>query len=118
MAGKNHHRYKIRKRMNQIKHEPKRLFEEPPVLIHNWEELSKATSETHYLEIDIRNCNGHVRPKPGVECDNDSYYFHNKYLSTHTFYGGSYYYYTSKLRKLGFNIQLENWDGETIFCRH
>jgi hypothetical protein len=115
VAGKNHKRYKLRKRMNAIKHEPIRLFKEPPTLISTWKELGKAYSETHYIELDKDGWCGHVRPKFAVAND-DEYFSNNIYLSTHTFYGSSYYYMTTLLRKLGFNIQLANWDGETIYA--
>lgn len=118
MAGKNHKRYSIRKRMNAIKHEPKRLFDDPPILISTWEELGKAYSETHYIELSKEGWNGHVRPKDESLNEGDSYWRHNMYLSTHTFYGSSYYYMTTKLRELGFNIQLANWDGETMYAIH
>ena len=116
MAGKNNHRYKIRKRINTIKHEPRRLFDTPPILIKNWDELTKMKSETHILEIEPANGNGWIKPK--IKVEGKDYYKHNHYLSTHTFYGHSYFYSTTVLRKCGFNIQLENWDGETIYCIH
>ena len=115
MANKNNRRYKMRKEMNKIKHEPKRLFEEPPVLISTWEELAKVETDTHYIEVDLEFCNGHVRPKFELS-DDDDYYLHNMYLSTHTFYGSQYFHSTTILRRLGFNVQLANWDGETLYC--
>lgn len=117
MAGKNHRRYKMRKCMNEIKHKPVSLFNEPPVLISTWEELSKLETETHSLVIDVDGCNGHVRPKFKLS-DDDDYYMHNAYLSTHTFYSSQYFESTAMLRKLGFNVQLQNWDGETVYCKY
>lgn len=116
MAGKNHPRYKLRKKMNTIKHEVKSLFNEPPTFIHNWEELSQAKSNTHIIEIDPDMCSGWVRPKFELSSDDD-YYTHNVYLSTHTFYGNTYFISTATLRRLDFNVQLINWDGETICCK-
>lgn len=53
MAGKNHRRYKIRKR-NSIKHIPEPLFDTPPVLISTWEELSKLENEKYRIEVDLK----------------------------------------------------------------
>jgi hypothetical protein len=103
--------------MNAIKHEPKRLFDEPPVLISTWEELSKLETDTHRIEVNFEFCCGRVRPKFELT-DDDDYYRNNEYLSTHTFYSSTYSYYTRVLRELGFNIQLANWDGETIYCKN
>lgn len=35
MAGKKYKRYKIRKEINKVKHEPNKLFNELPILIHD-----------------------------------------------------------------------------------
>ena len=118
MAGKNNHRYKIRKRINTIKHETKLLFDEDPILISTWEELSKLETDKYYIDIDLEGGRGHVRPKFEVADDDDNYYLHNMYLSTHTFYRATYSQYTNMLRKLGFNIQLANWDGDTIYSKN
>ena len=115
MASKNHHRYKIRKRMNGIKHEQKILFDEPATLIKSWEDLVGLENDNYRLEIEVDNGCGWVRPKH--EVSDDEYYTHNMYLSTHTFYGSQYAGYTAMLRKMGFNIQLSNWDGETVPCK-
>lgn len=114
MANKNHHRYKIRKKMNTIKHVQKSIFEEPAKLIEDWAGLVGLENDNYYLDIDLHGCNGWVRPKH--EFPDDEYYMHNIYLSTHTFYGGTYFMYTTILRECGFNIQLQNWDGETRYC--
>lgn len=114
MAGKNNKRYKIRKNMNKIKHEPKRLFNEPPVLISTWEELVGLENDLYRIEVDIDRCSGWVRPK--FEMPDKDYTLHNIYLSTHTFYGSNYFNSTVLLRNFGFNIQLKNWDGETVYC--
>lgn len=111
MAGKNDKRYKTRKRMNAIKHEPKRLFEAPPVLISTWEELGQLENDKYKIELDADKCSGSIVSKD----DKDDFY---EYLSTHTFYEDTYFYRTIALRKLGFNIQLKNWHGETVYCKH
>jgi hypothetical protein len=93
-----------------------RLFDEPPVLISTWEELANAKSETHYIEV-LRGC-GHVRSKVPVPENSEGIRMNNIYLSSHTFYEKHYNYVTKLLRNLGFNVQLKNWDGETIYCQH
>lgn len=115
MAGKNNKRYKLRKRMNSIKHEPIPRFSEPAKLIETWSDLVGLESDRYTLDIDVEGGNGYTRPK--FEIDDSEYFDHNMYLSTHTFYGQQYFYYTEKLRDMGFNIQLENWDGETRYSR-
>lgn len=116
MASKNHPRYKLRKRMNSIKHEPKSRFSEEATLIKDWAGLVGLETEKYYIDIDTEGCSGWVRAKfkDGEGLD---YYSHSIYLSTHTFYDRGYFYYTDILRELGFNVQLTNWDGETIYCR-
>lgn len=74
-------------------------------LIKSWDELIGLESDGYYLEIDVDRCNGHIRSKT----DDDFY----AYLSTHTFYGNDYQYSTVRLQECGFDVQLENWDGET-----
>lgn len=115
MGNKNNNRYNTRKR-NSVKHESKKLFTEPPLLIKNWEELSKVKSDTHFIEVEIENCCGYIRPM--IEVPDEEYYDHNYYLTTHTFYGSQYFITTELLRKCGFNVQLLNWDGETIYSRN
>lgn len=116
MASKNHRRYKLRKRMNSIKHEPYRLFSEPPRIINTWKDLIGLENDNYYIDVEIDNGCGWVRYKH-VAPEKD-YFKHNRYLSTHTFYGNQYFYSTAMLRELGFNVQLVNWDGETIYCKH
>jgi len=77
-------------------------------LISNWDELRGLESATHIL--DIEDSCGWIKSK--VESD-ESYWDDNHYLSTHTFYGSNYTYSTRLLQSCGFNVQLENWDGET-----
>lgn len=80
-----------------MKRKPKRK------LIKNWEELAALPpSATHILEIDAEEGCGFIKEK-GV--DNIPIY-----LSTHTFYGSTYRYYSKVLQRCGFNINLENWD--------
>lgn len=74
-------------------------------LIKSWDGLVGLESDEYYLEIDVDRCNGHIHSKT----DEDFY----AYLSTHTFYGGNYKYSTVLLQEYGFDVQLENWDGET-----
>lgn len=74
-------------------------------LIKSWDELVGLESDGYYLEIDVDGCNGHIHSKT----DKDFY----AYLSTHTFYGNDYQYSTVRLQECGFDVQLENWDGET-----
>lgn len=74
-------------------------------LIKSWDGLVSLESDEYYLEIDVDKCNGHIRSKT-----DDNFY---SYLSTHTFYGKNYQYSTVRLQECGFDIQLENWDGET-----
>lgn len=82
----------------------------PPKLIENWEQLDNLETDNYIIEVDKKFYNGHIKSK-GFEMDDDTYW--NSYLSTHTFYGGSYKASTRILRELGFNIQIKNWDGET-----
>ena len=74
-------------------------------LIKTWEELVGLESDEYYLKIDVDMCNGSIRRK-----SNDEYM---EYLSTHTFYGLNYQYSSALLQEYGFDVQLENWDGET-----
>lgn len=74
-------------------------------LIKSWDELVGLESNEYYLDIDEDRCSGWIRRKS----DDDSV----EYLSTHTFYGRTYQYSTALLQEYGFDIQLENWDGET-----
>ena len=76
-----------------------------PKLIKTWEELVGLENEEYRLEIDVEGCCGYIIRKATNE--------HVEYLSTHTFYGGTYKYYTYWLQKCGFDIQLQNWDGKT-----
>lgn len=76
-----------------------------PKLIKTWEELVGLESDEYRLEIDVEHCCGYIIRKRTNE--------NVEYLSTHTFYGEMYKYYTYQLQKRGFDIQLENWDGKT-----
>jgi hypothetical protein len=77
-----------------------------PKPIRDWEELSKETSETHVLEIELDGGCGWIGPKNGEgEIGVDRHY-----LSTHTFYGGTNKYSTKLLQSCGFNVVLANWD--------
>ena len=74
-------------------------------LIKSWDGLVGLKSDEYYLDIDEDRCNGWIRRKS----DDDSM----EYLSTHTFYGRNYQYSSALLQEYGFDVQLENWDGET-----
>lgn len=76
-----------------------------PKLIRGWEDLVGLENDNYIVEVDLDGCNGHIRSR----IDEDFYC----YLSTHTFYGSSYKYSTVMLQECGFDVQLENWDGET-----
>lgn len=75
-----------------------------PRLVRDWTELAEVPdSETHYLEIDVRRCNGWIREKGNKDAL-------GYYLSTHTFYGLNHKDSTAILRKYGFNVTIANWD--------
>lgn len=75
-------------------------------LIKDWNELSKVPeNDIYYLEIYPDKCYGYIRSKSVDEF--------RHYLSTHTFYGRTYKYSTCVLQECGFDVQLENWDGDT-----
>lgn len=76
-----------------------------PKLIKTWEEMVGLENDEYRLDIDTEHCCGYIIRKSTNE--------NVEYLSTHTFYGGTYKYYTYQLQKCGFDIQLENWDGKT-----
>lgn len=82
-------------------------------LIETWEGLVGLESEDYYLDIDVKMCNGHIRPKEHVNVTDENYFEHTRYLSTHTFYGHDYKRSTIELQEHGFDVQLKNWDGET-----
>ena len=72
-----------------------------PKLIKTWDELKECKSETHILEIE--DCCGWIHCK----LDKGK---HAHYLSTHTFYGGTYKNSTKLLQACGFDVELANWD--------
>ena len=74
-------------------------------LIKSWTDLVGLENDEYRLEIDVERCTGYIIRKSTDE--------HVEYLSTHTFYGGTYKYYTYWLQRYGFDVQLENWDGKT-----
>lgn len=110
MASKNHPRYKKRKRNNK---KTSHIIPDGCVLINGWKDLDGLESETHRIEVDFEHGCGRVYHKE--ETEDESYYERGMYLSTHTFYGNYYNYSTRRLREMGFNVQLKNWDGETIY---
>lgn len=94
-------------------------------LIKNWEELAQVPANDKY-KIVINDCSGWIVPicdEPDEDrdfichCDNDlkssmKFYDHHVYLSTHTFYGGSYRRSTELLKSHGFDVEIDNWDKE------
>lgn len=79
-------------------------------IVKTWEELSQLVqSDTHYLDIDVKGCNGWVVAKNPVS---NKFSDRKRYLSTHTFYGECYKYSTALLQKCGFDIEIANWDEE------
>lgn len=84
-----------------------------PQLIHNWEELSKVPPTDKFkIIIDEKfGASGWVVPiKETQETQGPKFFDYHLYLSTHTFYGSQYKYYTRKLQEMGFDIQLDSWD--------
>ena len=84
-----------------------------PQLIHNWEELGKVPPTDKFkITIDGKfGCSGWVEPiKETFETQGDKFFDYHLYLSTNTFYGSQYKYYTRKLQEMGFDIELDNWD--------
>ena len=87
-------------------------------LIKNWDELAKVPPTNGYkieLEkvLDFDNyCCWWIKPIEETEETQKNYFDHHVYLSTHTFYGGHYKYYTKELQSFGFDIELDNWDKE------
>jgi hypothetical protein len=88
-----------------------RKYNQATKQINTWEELSKCTSETHTLEIDVDGCCGWIYPKieNTRDCMGGGYY-----LSTHTFYGLEHVNSTRVLQSYGFNVKLANWDAKTL----
>lgn len=77
-------------------------------LISTWEELAEVPeSDTHYLNINPGDCNGWIITKKPVS---DKFSDRKKYLSTHTFYGGSHKHSTALLQRCGFDVEIANWD--------
>lgn len=112
MANKNHHRYSIRKCKNTKEKNTDTAVITEPKLISTWEELNGLETDRLHIVVDIDRCCGWLRPK-SKEISDIEYYDNNVYLSTHTFYGSQYAQSTKLLQKLGFNVQLSNWDEET-----
>ncbi len=85
-----------------------------PKLITNWEELAGLESKKYKLEIDVDMGCGWIVPKVETEETKENYCEHHFYLSTHTFYGIKHKYSTEVLQKFGFDVELDNWDKETL----
>lgn len=83
--------------------------------IRDWKELSKVKPNDKYkIVVDTDMGNGWIKPITETEETEKNYFKHHVYLSTHTFYGESYKYYTRKLQEFGFNIELVTWDKEEL----
>lgn len=87
------------------------------MLVKNWEELSKIPneSETHILEVNLKNQNGHLYAKDKKDYNPDLDYISqikhlDVYLSTHTFYGKDYKHSTEIMKACGFDVEIDNWD--------
>ena len=72
-----------------------------PIFIAGWEELREVKDSENYT-IEFEEGNGWILDKKTKETKH--------YLSTHTFYGGTYKYSTKILQECGFNVELANWD--------
>lgn len=91
------------------------------MLIKTWEELSKIPNEskTHILEVNLEEGNAWLRSKDKKPYkDRLSFMRQIKhqdvYLSTHAFYGHNYRYSTKILKACGFDVELDNWDKESV----
>lgn len=85
-----------------------------PKLIKTWEELYKLPPSEKYMIVDLdgHGYNGWIVPIEETDETKENYFDHHVYLSTHTFYGGSYQRSTEILQKYGFNVEIDNWDKE------
>ena len=85
-----------------------------PKLIHDWKELLAIPPNDKYMIIDIDGYgyNAWIVPIKETEETKENYFEHHRYLSTHTFYGGSYKHSTETLQKFGFDVEIDNWDKE------
>ena len=97
-------------------------------LIKNWEELAQVPANSTYkIIVDKKRCVGWIIPICDEENHEDfddfichckgripieEFFEHHVYLSTHTFYGGTYKYSTKVLREHGFDVEIDNWDKE------
>ena len=81
-------------------------------LIKNWEELFQVPPNNKYKIIPDKSgyaC-GWIVPINETSETEEHYFKHHVYLSSHTFYGSSYKYYTKKLQEHGFDVEIDNWD--------
>lgn len=78
--------------------------------IKDWNDLVGLESETHRLEINVKNGNGWIYSKE--DASDSGYFMKNHYLSTHTFYGTNYQDSTKLLQSCGFDVEIDNWDKE------
>lgn len=79
---------------------------EKQYFIRDWEDLAKVVNMSDSHDIVMKEYSAWIKPKIR---DTRS---HGHYLSTHTFYGGSYKRYNKMLTDSGFNVQLANWDDD------
>lgn len=92
-------------------------------LIKNWEELSQVPANDKYRII-VNDCCGWIVPicdendlDDNFRCncarnseEYKNFFDHHVYLSTHTFYGGTYEHSTKVLQEHGFDVEIDNWD--------
>jgi len=101
-------------------------------LIKNWPELEEyskiCNNPNYYIDFSDGRFSGEgqeisphsawIRPIKVTEETEKNYWDHNKYLSTHTFYGknkdgtgrDTHKYSTELLQKFGFDVEIDNWD--------
>ena len=94
-------------------------------LIKNWEELAQVPANDKYrIIVDKEMCSGWIVPIwdefdedhdfkcncNKCNCSYLNFYEHHVYLSTHTFYGGTYKHSTKVLQEHGFDVEIDNWD--------
>lgn len=85
-------------------------------LIRNWEELFALPPNDKYKIVPDESgygC-GWIKAIKETEETKENYFKHHVYLSTHTFYGKHYEYSTRKLQEYGFDVEIDNWDKESV----
>lgn len=84
-------------------------------LIRDWKELLALPPNDKYMIVDKDGYgyNAWIVPIEETPETQENYFKHHMYLSTHTFYGGSYERSTKILQKFGFDVEIDNWDKES-----